>query len=381
MNTRRDFLTTFATAGGALVAASAQKLAAQDTAPAAPATTGVALPQSDKTPKGRYRPPFRIGLGSAPIGGSSGLPITNAQSFAITENAWAAGIRYYDTSPFYGYGLAEHRFNYLLAEKPREEFVLSTKVGRVFEPAANAPKSALGGWANPLPFKYTYDYTAAGVRRSVEDSLQRLGLASIDIVFIHDLAPDNGDLKDTYSTYFDQAVKGAMPELIKMKEEGIIKAWGLGVNHLDPILRAFKESDPDIFICACNYTLIDHAATIEKVFPLCEERGATLVIGSPLNNGFLTGRDRFNYGGKPTAAQLEKRSKLEAVAKRHSVDLRTAALQFTAAPGVVSATIPGARSVPQPQENVTSMSVKIPADFWAELKDGKLLDAAAPVPA
>ncbi|MCW1887610.1 aldo/keto reductase [Luteolibacter flavescens] len=383
MNTRRDFLATFATASGALVAASSQRLVAQDAAPAAAASaaSGVALPQSDKTAKGRYRPPFRIGLGSAPIGGSSGLGITHAQSFAIMENAWNAGIRYYDTSPFYGYGLAEHRFNHFLSEKPREEFVLSTKVGRVFEAAANAPKSALGGWANPLPFKYKYDYTAEGTRRSVEDSLQRLGLASIDIVFIHDLAPDNGDLKETYPAYFEQAVKGAMPELIKMKEEGIIKAWGLGVNHIDPILGAFKESDPDVILMACNYTLIDHTAAIEKVFPLCEERGASLVIGSPLNNGFLTGRDRFNYGGKPTAEQIGKRTKLEAVAKKHAVDLRTAALQFTAAPAVVSATIPGARSVPQPQENVTSMGVKIPADFWAELKSEKLLDASAPVPA
>lgn len=333
----------------------------------------------DSNASKRHPLPFKLGMGGSPLGNASSIAITDTEAQVVLENAWNSGVRYYDTSPFYGFTKSERRLGHLLSEKKRDEFVISTKIGRIFNASANPRKSA---WANPAPFDFTYDYTAGGVRRSLEDSLQRLGIPSIDFVFVHDLSPDNGDMKENWTDYFDQALAGAIPELIKLREEGIIKGWGFGVNSLEPLYRVLKESDPDILLSACNYTLIDHEEALDTLFPLCEEKDVSLVIGSPLNNGFLAGRDRFNYAGdrKPNAAQVEKRSKLTAVANKYNIDLRTAALQFCAAPKVVASVIPGARAPRQAGENLASMSIKIPNDFWAELKSEKLIAAHAPVP-
>lgn len=370
MTTRRDFLTKMAATAGALTAAAALPSALRA------ADSSALVPRSATA---RFRPLHRLGQGGSPLGNASSIAIDDAEARAVLESAWNSGIRYYDTAPFYGFGLSERRFGQVLHGKNREDYVLSTKVGRIFRATPTPRKSA---WANPAPFDYVYDYSAAGTRRSIEDSLQRLGVSSIDIVFIHDLSPDNPDLGERWTDYLDQAVKGAMPELTKMREEGIIKAWGLGVNTLPPILRTLERGDPDIFLSACHYTLIDHREALDTVFPLCEARGVSLVVGSPLNNGFLAGRDRFNYSGdrRPNAQQLEKRRRLEAVARTHGVDLRTAALQFCNAPAVVSAVIPGARRAHQPRENAASMQVAIPAGFWAELKHEKLIAENAPVP-
>ncbi|AHF93286.1 L-fucose dehydrogenase [Opitutaceae bacterium TAV5] len=376
MTTRRHFLSALAAGTAALASSAALPSIARG---AGPAPRSPALVQSPQTPTGRYRPPYRLGLGGSPLGNASSIAIDGAEALSVLEAAWAGGIRYYDTSPFYGFGLSERRFGRLLHEKKREDYVLSTKVGRLFHATAAPRKSA---WANPSPFDYDYDYSASGTRRSIEDSLQRLGISSIDIAFIHDLSPDNPDLGERWTDYLDQALKGAVPELEKMKAEGLIKAWGLGVNTLPPLLRTLERADPDIFLSACNYTLIDHAEALDTLFPLCEPRGVSIVVGSPLNNGFLAGRDRFNYAGdrKPNAQQLEKRRRLETVATAHGVDLRTAALQFCSAPAVVSAVIPGARRAHQPGENVASLQVAIPAGFWAELKHEKLIAENAPVP-
>lgn len=326
-----------------------------------------------------HHPLFKLGMGGSPLGNASSIAITDTEAQAVLENAWNSGVRYYDTAPFYGFTKSERRLGHLLSEKNRDEFVISTKVGRIFTAAANPRKSA---WANPAPFDFRYDYTAQGVRRSLEDSLQRLGISSIDFVFIHDLSPDNGDMKENWTQYFDQALKGAMSELTRMREEGIIKGWGMGVNSLEPLYRVLKESNPDILLTACNYTLIDHEEALNTLFPLCEEKNVSLVIGSPLNNGFLAGKNRFNYAGdrKPNAAQIEKRNKLTAVADKYNIELRTAALQFCAAPKVVASVIPGARAPHQAGENLASMSVKIPGDFWKELKSQNLIADNAPVP-
>lgn len=333
--------------------------------------------QSDRTAGGKYRPPFRIGLGGAPLGGTSKLAVSDEEAVAILNTAWETGVRLFDTSPWYGLGLSERRFGHLLHGKNRDEYVLSSKVGRILTAAPKPPKT---GWANPDSFNYTYDYSASATRRSVEDSLQRLGVSSLDIVFIHDLSPDNGDMKDKWSEYFDQAVKGAMPELTKMREEGLIKGWGLGVNTLPPILKTLEAADPDIFLAACQYSLIEHEESVTTLFPACDKKGVSIMVGSPLNNGFLAGADRFNYGPKIPDGHLEKRARLQTIATAHKVDLRTAALQFTAAPATVCATIPGSRERNQPVENIQSMSVRIPAEFWAELRHEKLIAEQAPVP-
>ena len=327
-------------------------------------------------PGKRFRPAQNYGLGGVAIGNAF-RPTTDEQAQEALEAAWAAGVRYYDTSPFYGYGLSERRYGHFLHTKKREEFVLSTKVGRVFTPSKNPPKNI---WQSPSPFTYTYDYSAAGVRRSVEDSLQRLGLDSIDIIYVHDLSPDTGDIKDKWLEYFEVARKGAFPELTKMREEGIIKGWGLGVNTIEPILKTLEVADADIFLCATQYSVMKHEDALNRLFPVCEQKGVSIVVGAPLNAGFLAGIDRYDYGSDIPAGYKEKRDRINKIAQKLGTDLRTAALQFTVAPSVVSATIPGTRYSDQAKANVESMKVKIPAAFWEELKQEKLIAANAPTP-
>lgn len=341
--------------------------------PYAIANTSFGGTQADK-----WRPPYRFGQGGAPLGGSTNLEVSDEVAMQTLENAWEAGMRYYDTSPWYGLGLSERRFGQLLHRKPKEDYVLSTKVGRILTPTTKVPDTA---WANPDHFDYKYDYSASATRRSIEDSLQRLGISSIDVVFIHDLSPDNGDMKDNWQEYMGQAIKGAMPELVKMREEGMIKAWGMGVNTLPPILQAIEASDPDIHLAACQYTLMDHEESLAKLFPACDKSGCSIVVGSPLNNGFLAGADRYNYSGKIPAGFKDKRAKMENIAKSYRTDLRTVALQFCSAPKEVSSVIPGARKAGQPAENVQSFKDKLPADLWAELKNEGLIAEKAPVPA
>ncbi|WP_221189782.1 aldo/keto reductase [Azomonas macrocytogenes] len=318
----------------------------------------------------------RLGLGGVAIGNAF-AESTDEQSQATLAAAYAAGVRYFDTSPWYGLGLSERRFGHFLHTRKADDYVLSTKVGRLLTATHKLPKTM---WHNPSPFDYRYDYSAAGVRRSVEDSLQRLGVSQIDIVFIHDLAPSNGDLGERWTEYFAQAVKGAMPELTKMREEGLIKAWGMGVNDAEPALRCVAEADPDIFLLACQYSLLDHEKTLRDTFPKLAERDISVVVGSPLLAGYLAGRDRYLYRGTIPDWAPAKREQVAAIAQAHGIDIRTAALQFAAAPDVVSAVIPGARTPEQARANVASMSVAIPADFWSELKQQKLIAEDAPLP-
>ena len=357
MTTRRNFISLAALATGATLSAQEEK-----NAPA--------------SGKGRYRPDIHFGLGGVAIG--NGFRVTpDAEAEETLEAAWKAGVRYFDTSPWYGLGLSERRFGHFLDDQKREDYLLSTKIGRLMVPDRNFKH---GMWKGELGFNYKYDYTAAGTRRSVEDSLQRLGIPSIDIVFIHDLSPDNGDMKEKWTEYFDIAAKGAIPELTKMREEGLIKGWGFGVNTIEPILKTLEISEPDIFLSATQYSLMYHEDALERLFPACEKHGVSLVTGAPLNAGFLAGLDRYNYGGTIPEGFKEKRERMNKVAREHGTDLRTAALQFTTAPKVVAATIPGARSAKQVEENAASMKAKIPAEFWEALKKEKLIAAGAPVP-
>lgn len=368
MMKRRKFLTetTLATAGLTLGIAAQNVVLAQLTK------------ETNMNDNKKFRPKTKAGFGGVALGnGFQQNP--DLECIQSVEAAWDAGIRYFDTSPWYGLGTSERRMGMYLKDKPREEFTLSTKVGRLIIPQEDF-KIERGLWKGKLNFGYKYDYTADGVRRSIEDSLQRLGLSSIDIVYIHDLSPDNGDLKESYQHYFDQASKGAMPALTKMREEGIIKAWGLGVNTTQPILQTLAVADPDIFLSACQYSLIKHDDDLNNVFPKVSERGISIVVGAPLCAGFLSGQDRYLYDRKFPDGVKEKLAALKEVAANHKVDLRTAALQFSAAPEVVSAVIPGAHTIQQAQENAASFTTKIPEAFWTELKSKKLITANAPTP-
>ena len=222
------------------------------------------------------------------------------------------------------------------------------------------------------------------MRRSIEDSLQRLGIDSLDIVFVHDISSDNKLLPTSWQVQFDIATKGAFPELTRMREEGLIKGWGIGVNTPEPILRALRDADPDVCLMASQYSLIDHKNALNQLFPEVRKKNASLVVGSSLNAGFISGSPRYNYGKdsyKIPAEFLEKRKKLRQVAANHGVDLRSAALQFSASPDVAAALVVGASSEQQILADYTSMQTTIPGDFWAELKAEKLIEQNAPTPA
>jgi D-threo-aldose 1-dehydrogenase len=327
---------------------------------------------------GRYQLPYRLGFGCVAIGNGF-APTTDEIAQAALEGAWRAGVRYFDTSPFYGYGLSERRLGRFLHNHKPDEYVVSTKIGRLFKATSEPIPPSL--WKDPAPFSYEYDYTAAGARRSIEDSLQRLGVSRIDIVFIHDLAPDNGEMGEKWVEQYEIAARGAMPELSKMREEGLIGAWGFGVNRPEPALRAIADADPDLMLLACQYSLLDHEQALAETFPKLEEKGVGVVVGAPLLAGFLAGRDRYLYGPSIPEGMVEKRAKVVRIADRHGIDLRTASLQFAAAHPVVSSVIPGARTADQARANAESFAVEIPADFWSELQAEKLIAAGAPVPA
>ncbi|GGG94287.1 L-fucose dehydrogenase [Parapedobacter pyrenivorans] len=376
MTTRRTFIqqaAVIATAGSAIVSREV------------PAATNR---KPDGTPSEQHQAmsilsntvtfPQNYGLGG--VGPGNGWHTnTNEQIDQTLQAAWEAGVRYYDTSPFYGYGLSERRFGHFLFEKDRAEYLLSTKIGRIFEADPTFEPGSAGLWKGPLNFKFRYDYTADGVRRSLEDSLQRLGLSSIDIVFVHDLSPDNGDLGDRWTEQFDVAAKGAFPTLTKMREEGIIKGWGLGVNRPQPILKTLEVADPDVMLVAIQYTLFEHEDALKNLFPAMAAKKVKAIIGGPLNGGFAAGLDRWNYGPGLPKDMVEKRNRIKAVADQYNVSLSTVALQFAVQHPVVAAVIPGASRPEQVKENVQSFHTDVPAALWKTLKDEQLIHPDSPV--
>jgi len=373
---RRDFLAKAALASAALATGSLAATAAE--------TTDQAENIHRTQASAKITPDFSLqknfGIGGVAAGNAWHVNSSDQIDLALAA-AWDEGVRYFDTSPFYGFGLSERRMGHFLFEKQRDEFVLSTKVGRVFSADPNYKPDPKSLWKGNLNFKYRFDYTAAGVRRSVEDSLQRLGLSSIDVVYVHDLSPDTAELGAKWMDQFNIAAKGAFPELTKMREEGIIKAWGLGVNTPQPILKAMEVADPDVMLVAIQYSLLDHKDALNNLFPVMQQKKVKAVIGGPLNAGFLANRDRWNYGDTIPKEMLDKRTKVNAICAKYKMDLRTVALQFSAAHPVVSAVIPGASTAAQARENAISMAVKIPADLWKELKEAKLIENNATVPA
>ena len=328
-----------------------------------------------------FTPEFRFGLGGVPIGNEF-KAVTDESAERTLQASWDAGVRYFDVSPWYGLGLAERRYGRFLYKHPRDSYVISTKVGKLLKASPHNNAKTYFPGANS-PNNVIFDYTADGVKRSIEDSLQRMGIDSIDVVFVHDLSPDNKLLPHRWEEEFAVALKGAFPALSKMREEGVIKAWGVGVNAPEPILRVIAESDPDVCLLASQYSLIDHANTLNNVFPVAREHGVRFVMGSALNAGFITGSPRYNYGSNNwniPQQHLAKREQLRAVANQFGVDLRTAALQFSAAPDVAAALVVGAYTEAQAVDNAASMSARIPPAFWEELKRRQLIEQNAPLP-
>ena len=330
----------------------------------------------------RFRLPHSFGLGGVAIGNEFQFA-TDEQAEATLAAAWDAGVRYFDVSPWYGLGLAERRFGRFLARKPRHEFVISSKVGKLLRASRDNQAKKYFPFTTS-PNTPSFDYSADGVLRSIEDSLQRLGLDRLDVVFVHDLSPDNAYLPEDWEKLWPVAEKGAFPTLTRLREEGVIDAWGMGVNCPQPILRCLEVADSDIHLLASQYSLVDHANAVEQVFPKAREKGVGFVVGSALNAGFLGGEPRYNYGEENTLIPADKRErlhKLRAVAGRHGVDLVAAALQFSLAPDVAEALIVGTASTDHILADHAALRAKIPAPFWEELRAEGILHPDATVPA
>ncbi len=328
----------------------------------------------------QFKLQHKFGLGGVAIGNGF-KELSDAEAEKTLEAAWEAGVRYYDTSPWYGLGLSERRFGHFLHNKKREGYVLSSKVGRVLKATENIPEVM---WKNPSPFDYKYDYSAEAVRRSVEDSLQRLGIESIDYAFIHDLSPDHNDEYEegtTWEDHFVVAKKGAIPELEKMKKEGLIKAWGLGVNTIDPILKTLEVAKPDIFLSAIQYSLVNHKDALMRLLPAIEQSEVTLINAAPFNAGLLAGQKRYNYAGDMPDDISQRYKKILKIAKKYKVDLIAASLQFSLAPKCVGTVLAGASKPEQVQENIKVFEKKIPSEFWSELKQENLIEQKAEIPA
>jgi D-threo-aldose 1-dehydrogenase len=381
MNTRRDFLST-TVKGSAMATVSTLLSTTASAASVDMAGTNSAEQAVTSANKGHYKPPSRFGMGGVPLGNEFAI-VTDKDAYDTIEAAWNAGIRYYDMAPWYGLGLAERRYGDFLHNKNRSEFIISSKVGKLLKASKTAKNKEYFPFS-PSPNDVVYGYTASGVRRSIEDSLQRLGVDSLDIAFVHDISPDNKYLPTPWQEQFEIARKGAFPELTRMREEGLIKGWGIGVNTPEPIMRLLEVADPDVCLLASQYSLIDHKNALNQVFSAAKAKNVFFVIGSSLNAGFISGSPRYNYGKESyriPPAFLEKRKKLREVASNHGVDLRTAALQFSAAPDIAAALVVGASSEQQILSDFTSMQTKIPFEFWTELKAQNLIEQNAPVPA
>lgn len=321
-----------------------------------------------------YIPHGPLGMGGAPLGNLFEV-VAEGDAQASLRAAWDAGIRHFDTAPHYGAGLSEHRFGHVLRQRPRDGFTLSTKVGRLLRAAQDVPEQD-EGFTGALPFRRTFDYSAKGAERSIEDSLQRLGLSRIDIVYIHDCSEDwHGP---AWRERVAEAMGGAARVLTELRRQGVIRAWGLGVNLVEPCLVALEQAEPDLFLIAGRYTLLDHTA-LHQLFPACAARGVKCVLGGPYNSGLLAGGTTFNY--ETAAPEMAARAlAMGAVCARHGVDLKAAALQFCAAHPQVAAVIPGARNGAEAAENAALMEVAIPGALWADLRRAGLLPEDAPTP-
>jgi len=327
--------------------------------------------------------PGKLGFGAAPLGNMF-RAIPDAEALATVEAAWSDGIRYYDNAPLYGAGLAELRMGEALAGKPRDEYVISTKIGHVIldeveDVSARDLGEKSGVFAHGLPNKVLHDYSEDATLRSIEESLKRLRTDRIEIVWVHDLAQDF--YGDQWIGLFESARKGAFRTLDRLRDEGVIKAWGLGVNKVEPIelLLDLKEPRPDGFLLAGRYSLLDHDRALQRVMPAVAERGLGIVVGGPYSSGALVGGPNFEYApAKP--AILDKVARIKAIADRHGISMKAAGLQFSLANPAVAAVIPGASQPSRIAEDRAALAEVVPTDFWRELRQAGLVNPAAPLP-
>ena len=321
----------------------------------------------------------QLGFGAGPFGN-----LLEKADDAMTRAAVAAaldgGISYFDTAPFYGHGLSEHRLGEALRVHDRSRAVVSTKVGRLLKPARGTVQT-LGPFAGTLPFEITFDYSYDGAMRSLEDSLQRLGTSHVEIALIHDItAKWRGD---QFEASYRQAVDGAYRALEKLRSEGVINAIGVGVNEADTLERFARDADFDCFMLAGRYTLLDTTA-LAGLMPLCARKSITILLAAPFHSGILaTGAKpgaKFWYANAPQGV-LDRVARMERICAAHGISLQAAAIQFPLAHPAMGSIAAGYRSPAEVAAALAACRAPIPADFWAEMKSEGLIDPAAPTPA
>ena len=331
-------------------------------------------------PSGATLPFTELGFGGAPLGNLF-APIPEPEAEATLQAAWDRGMRYFDTAPLYGLGLSETRFGRFLADKPRDGFLLSTKVGRLLEPG-RADDETRAKFVDAPERTMRYDYSYDGVRRSLEESLERLGLDRTDILFCHDVDVFTHGSREASDRRIAEFMESGYRAFLELREQGVVRAIGAGINEWDVAEKLARAGDFDLFLLAGRYTLLEQAA-LDSFLPYCVERGIGVVLGGAFNSGVLaTGAvegARYNYEAAPGWV-MEKTRALEAVCARHGVALPAAALRFPLAHPAVACVIPGARAAGEVERAVDTFAADIPAALWAELKAEGLLREDAPVP-
>lgn len=318
----------------------------------------------------------RLGFGSTALAGLFQATSQDDAAQAIAA-AWAQGLRYFDTAPQYGSGLAERRIGEGLRRYARDDFVLSTKIGKLLRP----PGSGLAPAAlfpDALPFDVVFDYSFDGAMRSLEESLERMGLARVDILLIHDV--NRRYHGERVMEMLEAALAGACKALARLRDQGVIGAFGPALNDVDVALRFAKEADIDCVMLPARYTLLDQSAAIE-LLPACAASGISVLVAAPFDSGILaTGAlpgARYNYAA-PAPAILDRVERIAAVCRTFAIPLAAAALQFPLAHPTVASVVTGMRSAGEVAQNVDLMRVEIPHEFWRALqRDNLLLDAAA----
>lgn len=320
-----------------------------------------------------------LGLGMAPLGNLY-RAISDEDAQAVLTRAWDAGVRYFDTAPLYGLGLSETRLNPLLRGKDRDSYVLSTKVGRLLKASTPDKRDGLDKWFDVPARKEVYDYTYDGVMRSVEFSLERLGVDRIDILFAHDIDLANHGTQEALDAKLAELMDGGYGALVSLRDQGVIKAFGAGVNEWQPCQWMAERGDFDMFLLAGRYTLLEQEA-LESFLPLCEAQGTGVVIGGPYNSGILaTGPKQgahYNYEPAPQDV-LARVGDIEKICTRHGIRLVDAAFQFPLRHPAVVSVVPGGQGLAEMNSNIEAESADIPEALWSDLKSAGLMreDAA-----
>lgn len=334
-----------------------------------------------KAPSGQSLNITELGFGAAPLGNLY-KAISEADAQATLNAAWQLGIRYFDTAPLYGLGLSETRLNHFLRDKKRKDYVLSTKVGRLLEVCAPENRTGMGKFFNTPSRREVFDYSYDGVMRSLEFSLERLGVDAIDIVFVHDCDVFTHGTVEKRDAHVKALMQGGYKALTKLRDEKVIKAIGAGVNEWQVCQTLAEQGEFDLFLLAGRYTLLEQEA-LNSFLPLCEQRGIGIVLGGPYNSGILaTGPVKgayYNYDHAPKEI-LERVRKIEAICKTHNVKLAQAALRFPLHHPAVVSVIPGAVSPKQVALNVNTLSAKLPKTLWKDLKAQGLMHEKASTP-